>query len=47
MAELAGVDVELDVVPEMQHTFQMMAGRAPERTRRSTGWLRGRDRGWA
>jgi monoterpene epsilon-lactone hydrolase len=30
VAELAGVDVELDVVPEMQHTFQMMAGRAPE-----------------
>jgi acetyl esterase/lipase len=26
----AGVEVRLDVFPEMQHTFQMMAGRAPE-----------------
>ncbi|TCC21903.1 alpha/beta hydrolase [Kribbella speibonae] len=29
-AEKAGVEVELDVFPEMQHTFQMAAGRAPE-----------------
>ncbi len=29
-ARQAGVDVRLDVFPEMQHTFQMMAGRAPE-----------------
>ena len=29
-AEKAGVDVRLDVFPEQQHTFQMMAGRAPE-----------------
>ena len=29
-AEQAGVEVRLDVFPEMQHTFQMMAGRAPE-----------------
>jgi epsilon-lactone hydrolase len=29
-AEQAGVDVRLDVFPEQQHTFQMMAGRAPE-----------------
>lgn len=29
-AERAGVDVRLDVFPEMQHTFQMAAGRAPE-----------------
>jgi monoterpene epsilon-lactone hydrolase len=29
-AEKAGVDVRLDVFPEMQHTFQMMVGRAPE-----------------
>jgi acetyl esterase/lipase len=29
-AEKAGVEVRLDVFPEMQHTFQMMAGRAPE-----------------
>lgn len=26
----AGVEVQLDVFPEMQHTFQMAAGRAPE-----------------
>ena len=26
----AGVEVRLDVFPEMQHTFQMAAGRAPE-----------------
>ena len=30
LAEKAGVDVRLDVFPEQQHTFQMMAGRAPE-----------------
>ena len=29
-AEKAGVEVRLDVFPEQQHTFQMMAGRAPE-----------------
>lgn len=29
-ARKAGVDVRLDVFPEMLHTFQMMAGRAPE-----------------
>ncbi|MEV6005181.1 alpha/beta hydrolase [Streptomyces sp. NPDC051976] len=29
-AEKAGVEVLLDVFPEQQHTFQMMAGRAPE-----------------
>ncbi|NUR97339.1 MAG: alpha/beta hydrolase, partial [Kribbellaceae bacterium] len=29
-AAKAGVDVRLDVFPEMQHTFQMAAGRAPE-----------------
>ncbi|MGZ0152402.1 alpha/beta hydrolase [Kribbella sp. WER1] len=29
-AERAGVDVQLEVFPEMQHTFQMAAGRAPE-----------------
>jgi epsilon-lactone hydrolase len=26
----AGVDAQLEVFEEMQHTFQMMAGRAPE-----------------
>jgi acetyl esterase/lipase len=30
LAERAGVDVHLDVFPDQQHTFQMMAGRAPE-----------------
>jgi acetyl esterase/lipase len=29
-AQQAGVEVRLDIFPEMQHTFQMMAGRAPE-----------------
>jgi acetyl esterase/lipase len=29
-AEKAGVDVRLDVFPDMQHTFQMGAGRVPE-----------------
>ena len=29
-AEKAGVEVRLDVFPDQQHTFQMMAGRAPE-----------------
>jgi epsilon-lactone hydrolase len=29
-AEQAGVEVKLDVFPEMLHSFQMMAGRAPE-----------------
>ena len=29
-ASRAGVDVRLDVFPDMQHTFQMAAGRAPE-----------------
>jgi monoterpene epsilon-lactone hydrolase len=29
-AEQAGVDARLDVFPGQQHTFQMMAGRAPE-----------------
>lgn len=29
-AATAGVDVRLDIFPEQQHTFQMMAGRAPE-----------------
>jgi acetyl esterase/lipase len=29
-AKKAGVDMRLDVFPEMLHTFQMAAGRAPE-----------------
>ncbi|HEY3713384.1 MAG TPA: alpha/beta hydrolase [Jatrophihabitantaceae bacterium] len=45
LAEKAGVDVRLDVFPEMQHTFQMMAGRAPEADdaiRRLAEWVRPR-----
>lgn len=30
MAKAAGVDVELQIFPEMQHVFQFMAGNAPE-----------------
>jgi acetyl esterase/lipase len=29
-AKSAGADAKLDVVPEMLHSFQMAAGRAPE-----------------
>jgi monoterpene epsilon-lactone hydrolase len=42
-AEKAGVEVRLDIFPEMQHTFQMMAGRAPEADdaiRRMGEWVR-------
>jgi acetyl esterase/lipase len=42
-AEKAGVDVRLDVFAEMQHTFQMAAGRAPEADdaiRRMASWAR-------
>jgi monoterpene epsilon-lactone hydrolase len=41
-AEKAGVEVRLDIFPEMQHTFQMMAGRAPEADdaiRRLAAWV--------
>lgn len=41
----AGVDVQLDVFPDMQHTFQMAAGRAPEADeaiRRMADWVRPR-----
>jgi acetyl esterase/lipase len=44
-AERAGVPVRLDVFPEMQHTFQMMAGRAPEADdaiQRFADWVRPR-----
>ena len=30
MAKAAGVNVELQIFPEMQHVFQFMAGNAPE-----------------
>lgn len=42
-AEKAGVEVRLDVFAEMQHTFQMAAGRAPEADdaiQRMAGWVR-------
>lgn len=42
-AEKAGVDVKLDVFPEMLHSFQMMAGRAPEADeaiRKLADWVR-------
>lgn len=44
-ARRAGVDVRIDVFPEQQHTFQMMAGRAPEAddaVRRLAEWARPR-----
>lgn len=42
-ARKAGIDVRLDVFPDMQHTFQMAAGRAPEADeaiRAMAGWAR-------
>ena len=42
-ARRASVDVRLDVFPDMQHTFQMAAGRAPEADeaiRRMADWVR-------
>ena len=44
-ARKAGVDVRLDIVPGMLHTFQMAAGRAPEADdaiRELAGWVRPR-----
>ena len=44
-AERAGVGVRLDIFPDQQHTFQMMAGRAPEATdavRSLAEWVRPR-----
>ena len=41
-ARRAGVDVRLDIFPDMQHTFQMAAGRAPEADdaiRRMADWV--------
>ncbi len=43
LAEKAGVEVRLDVFPDQQHSFQMMAGRAPEADeaiRRLAEWAR-------
>ena len=42
LAQQAGVDVELDIVPEMQHVFQFLAGVAPEADaaiERAGAWL--------
>jgi epsilon-lactone hydrolase len=42
-AKQAGVEVRLDIFPEMLHTFQMMAGRAQEADealRRFADWVR-------
>ena len=44
-ATKAGVEVRLDVFPDMLHTFQMAAGRAPEADdaiRRMASWIRPR-----
>ena len=44
-AAKAGVDARLDIVPDMLHTFQMAAGRAPEADdaiRELAGWVRPR-----
>jgi acetyl esterase/lipase len=44
-ARKAGVDVRLDVFPDMLHTFQMAAGRAPEADdaiREMADWVRPR-----
>lgn len=43
LAKQAGVDVELDVVPEMQHVFQFLGGVAPEADaaiKRAGAWLK-------
>ena len=45
LARKAGVEVRLDVFPDMLHTFQMAAGRAPEADeaiRRMATWVRPR-----
>ena len=44
-ARAAGVEVKLDIFPEMQHVFQFMAGRAPEADdaiRRMAQWVKPR-----
>ena len=45
LARKSGVDVTLEVVPEMQHVFQFLAGTAPEADaaiRRLADWVRPR-----
>jgi epsilon-lactone hydrolase len=42
-AKAAGVDVRIDIFPEMQHVFQFMAGRAPEAddaVQRMAAWVK-------
>jgi len=42
-AKAAGVDIKVDIFPEMQHVFQFMAGRAPEADdaiKRMADWVR-------
>lgn len=44
-AREAGVDVELEVFPEMQHVFQVSVGNVPEATEaeaKMAAWLRPR-----
>jgi acetyl esterase/lipase len=44
-ARKAGLDAQLDIFPDMLHTFQMAAGRAPEADdaiQRMAAWVRGR-----
>ncbi|MEQ8233832.1 MAG: alpha/beta hydrolase [Gammaproteobacteria bacterium] len=43
LARAAGVDVKVEVVPEMQHVFHFMAGRAPEAddgVQRMAAWVK-------
>ena len=43
LARKSGVDVTLEIVPEMQHVFQFLAGTAPEADaaiRRLAAWVR-------
>lgn len=43
LARAAGIDVAVEVVPEMQHVFHFMAGRAPEADeaiRRMAAWVK-------
>ena len=46
-ARKAGVDVRLDVFPEMQHVFHFAADMRRKRTMRSAGWPSGCARSWA
>ncbi len=42
-AKAAGIDIRIDIFPEMQHVFQFMAGRAPEAddaVQRMAAWVK-------